>query len=267
MPDNKNDIFKSLSQHEEKPPEILFEKILREVRHGHKGNEWEGLKDHSVAPPPELYGLIRQKLAEKGSPKRSVIPFIGKYRAIAAIFLAGILSVAIYLSLHTKRPAEPVAERKSAPVNQTIPADSVQNTDSVSSNAYNSEKKGNAKKRPAPARHSSGTQVIPFVNNDLLYSLMECPNCNFAAYFTEKEKIILDIDQYSSVAVSNKMRLFMKTLYTTNRRGKPTHKSRKTKRTLVRWQKADAAYFDNESSKSALDPVDLTEFLINNNKK
>lgn len=267
MPDNKNDIFKSLSQHEEKPPEILFEKILREVRHGHKGNEWEGLKDHSITPPPELYGHIRQKLAQERSSKRPAVYFIRKYRAIAAVFLAGILSVAIYQLLHTKKSAEPVAERKSVPVNRSILADSVKNPDSALSNTDAPRKQGIAKKRPATVRHSSGTQIIPFVNNDLLYSLMECPNCNFAAYFTEKEKIILDIDQYSSVAISSKMRLFMKTLYTTNRRGKPTHKSRKTKRILVRWQKADADYFDKESSKSALDPLDLTEFLINNNKK
>lgn len=264
MPDSQDDIFKRLSQHEEKPPEILFEKILREVRHGHEGNGWQDLKEHSVAPPPELYGRIRQKLAKERSSKISPIHFIRKYQAVAAILLAGILAIVIYQLLHTKKPAEPLAEKKSVPVIQPIPADSIQSVDSAASNNLT---KSNTKKYNIPLRHKPGTQEVPFVNNDLLYSLMECADCNFAAYFTEKKKIILDIDQYSSVAVSDKMRLFMQTLYTTNRRGKSTHKSRKTKRILVKWQKTDADYFNNESSKSALDPLDLTEFLINNNKK
>jgi hypothetical protein len=42
----------------------------------------------------------------------------------------------------------------------------------------------------------------------------------FCSLLYGKEKgIILDIDQYSAVTVSDKMRLFMKALYTTNRRG------------------------------------------------
>ncbi|HEX2847634.1 MAG TPA: hypothetical protein VHN59_13890 [Chitinophagaceae bacterium] len=267
MPDSQNDILKRLSQHEEKPPEFLFEKILVEVRHGHKENSWQDLKDHSFTPPPELYQHIRQKWMQERSQKRSPVFFIRKYRAIAAILLAGMLAVAIYMLLPGKRAVEPLAEKKPAPAGQSI--DSARKSDSATLNAKADtlSRQVNRKKRSVPAWHSSGTQQIPFVNNDLLSSLMECTNCNFAAYFTEKKRIILDIDQYSAVAISDKMRLFMQALYTTNRRGKSTHKSRKTKRILVRWQKADAAYFDNESSRTALDPLDLTEFLINNNKK
>lgn len=267
MPDSQNDIFKRLSQHEEKPPEFLFEKILGEVRHGPKENGWHDLKEHSLIPPPELYKHIRQKWMQERSQKRSPVFFIRKYRAIAAILLAGMLSVAIYLLFPAKRTTEPLAEKKPVPAGQ--PINSAQKPDSATfnANADSTAKQVNTKKRSTPTLQSSGAQEIPFVNNDLLSSLMECTNCNFAAYFTEKKRIILDIDQYSAVAVSDKMRLFMKALYTTNRRGKSTHKSRKTKRILVRWQKADAAYFDNESSRTALDPLDLTEFLINNNKK
>jgi len=267
MPDNLNNIFKSLSQHEEKPPEVLFEKILGEVRHGHTESGWQNLKEHSLTPPPELYRHIRQKWIQERSQKKSPVFFIRKYRAIAAIFLTGILAVAIYLLLPAKKATAPLAEKKPPPASQ--PVDSIQKIDSatLNANAANTPAKANTKKRDTPAWHGPGTQEIPFVNNDLLSSLMECAECNFAAYFTEKKKIILDIDQYSAVAISDKMRLFMKALYTTNRRGKSTHKSRKTKRILVRWQKTDAAYFDKESSKTALDPLDLTEFLIDNNKK
>jgi hypothetical protein len=105
MPDSQNDIFKRLSQHEEKPPEFLFEKILGEVRHGSKENGWQDLKEHSPHPTSLSYINISGKkwMQERSQKRGPPVFFIRKYRAIAAILLAGMLSVAIYLLLPCKK--------------------------------------------------------------------------------------------------------------------------------------------------------------------
>jgi hypothetical protein len=265
MDDSQQHIFDHLSQHEEKPPEELYSKILSEISMS-SAKDWDSelksLKDFSIAPPAALFEHIKNNTMSK---EKGMVFYFRKYRAAAAIFILGLITAATLYQLRSKdQTANTIVLKKDIPA--ILPADSAisktgNNNPLVHTTA---NKKNHPYKLPQSRKTKPETLEMSFIDNDLLTSLTECTHCNFASFFTGKKKLVLTIGPYSSVTVTKKMGDFMKTLYSTNRRNKPTVKAKRARKTLAKWKKTDADHFDSSKEKLALDPLDLTEYIIDN---
>ncbi len=264
MDDSQENIFSGLSQHEENPPENLFNKIVGGIRMENAenlDNQLQSLKDFSIIPPVNLYEQIRKKTTSK---ENAVVFFLTKYRAVAAIFIIGLITIiAIYQFQPNNKTPDEIVSKEIIPVIPTI--DSAITKPGKNNYLVNKpENKKDKRNKITLYKPTPGIQEISFIDNDLITSLTECSNCNFAAFFSGKKKIVVTINPYSSITVTEKMGSFMKSLYSTNRRNKPTVKAKKARKTLQKWKKADVDYFDSSTIKSSLDPLDLTEYIIDN---
>ena len=74
-------------------------------------------------------------------------------------------------------------------------------------------------------------------------------------------KLVIKVDQHSSVYISPKMGIFMKTLYETSKRKKPTRKARKCFRTLKNWKRVVNESFVDQTFTNFTDPFVLSDFL------
>lgn len=265
MDDSQQHILKDLANHGEKPPEGLYDKILDEIGMGTSEDlvsDLQPLKDFSIAPPFDLYEQIRNNTLPK---QKGIVFYLKKYRAVAAIFILGLITAGTIYQLRNKDHAtNEIVLKKDTPVIQ--PADStlkkINNNNPLVKTSPN--KKTHNHRLHLSRNTKPDTQEILFVDNDLLTSLTECTDCIFASFFSGKKNLVLKIGPYSSVTVTKKMGDFMKTLYSTNRRNKPTVKAKKARKTLEKWKKTDADHFDSSKEKLALDPLDLTEYIIDN---
>ena len=255
-------MFKRLKDHESAPPASLFGKIM-EGMHASADDEeqtkWKQLQEHTVAPPPALYQKIRG-----GQKKISPVIYLRWAAAAAAVLVIGLFITQL---LPGKQTAQPINGFAAVELDtpHTPAKEDINNAPHI---AAVPAKQLARKKKIITASDTAGTnEMITYLVDGGAGSFMECENCQFTVYYSPtRKKIIIDVDQYSSTAVSDKMMQFMKTLYNTNRRNKPTAKARRSKRQLERWKKTDAEYFDNSLEKSALDPIDLVEYSIDHKK-
>lgn len=265
MDDNKNNPFQELAGHEWQPPEPFYENIMKQVSpavHAEQDLQLKQLAGFELKPPPALADRILEATHARKTRKKRTLFFLST-AAAAALLLAIFL---LYPRL-MKDPVSPTGLQQSKPAIQTPDSSGtaiLQQPDSSIKNRSRQPADHPAAAYNRPAGADGHTLLI--TDNDLLYSLMECRDCDFSAYYTRKMPIILDVDQYSSVTVSVKMMTFMKDLYSTNKRQHSTARARKARRQLNRWKNTDEVYFDHNKKKMATDPLDLLEFIMENKK-
>jgi hypothetical protein len=260
MKEKDKNIFRDLKDHEQQPPAYLLDKILEGMAEPPADPEhhpWKALQDHAIPPPALLYEQIQQKKTKKG-----VVVYLRRIATIAAVLLIGFFIFRIVSPTATGKRigGQPLLtinkDRSDFPTDTITPANlSINKKPLLKTSSTQST-------RPADA-----DEVRAFLANGGVSTFMDCADCQFSVYYSgKKKKIVIDVDQYSSTIVSDKMLQFMKDLYKTNRRKKPTAKARRTKKILNRWKENDATYFDSSGHKNALDPIDLTEYFIDQHK-
>ncbi len=254
-------MFKRLKDHESKPPASLFGKIM-EGMHASENDEeekkWKQLQDHAVAPPPALFQKIR------GLKKTNPVIYLRWAAAAAAVLVIGFFIYNLSAGKQTAQTINGFAivefDMPHTPAKEDISQQ--RNIASVPAQQIIRKKTITGLKDTA-----GNSETIDYLVKGGISSFMECENCQFAVYYSpERKKIVIGVDEYSSAAVSDKMKAFMKAMYNTNRRNKPTAKARRSKRQLERWKKTDAEYFDHSLEKSALDPIDLLEYSVDHKK-
>jgi len=266
MDDNKNNLFQELADHEWYPPEPLYEKIMKQVSpaaNPEQDTQLKQLANFEIKPAPALADRILEATLVRKTRNIRTLYIIRTAAAAAAILIIFLL---IYPWIKNA-PASQTGIQQTKP-EALSPGSSgtaiLQQTDSIIKNKTGRPVDHSIAQYSPPIGTNGHTLVIS--DNDLLYSLMECRDCDFSAYYTRSKPIILDVDQYASVVVSEKMMTFMKALYSANKRQHSTAKARKTRRILNRWKKTDENYFDHNNRKTAMDPLDLLEFIMENKK-
>jgi len=275
MADQIRDILSQLKDHEQQPPESLFGRIQDAAREEMNRDaldlKLKELGEYEIAPQESHYITISKSV--KGNPN-NIRTLFYRLGALAAVLFFFFAAWAIYrLAWNTPAikatetaalspAAKPSSQSPLVPVN--IPAIATDSnarilvaetkTYRVTAPVYSASQ--------APRLSGSG-ESFSWVDNDLLYSVLNCRYSAMEPYFKdESRQLIVDVDQYSSTAVSEKMLQFMKTMYRTNKKNKPTFKAKKAKRKLEKWKKADATYFDKPGNNhNPLDIIDLTRFV------
>lgn len=265
MDDNKNNPFQELAGHEWQPPEPFYENIMKQVSpavHPEQDLQLKQLAGFEIKPAPALSDRILETSLARRTRKKRTLFFLRTAAAAALLF-------AIFL-LYPRLMNDPAS-----PSGLQHPKPAIQSPDSSGLAIQHQPDSSIKNKKRQPADHpvaaynrlaGADGHTLDIMDNDLLYSLMECRHCDFSAYYTRKTPIILDVDQYSSVTVSVKMMTFMKDLYSTNKRRHSTARARKARRQLNRWKNTDEVYFDHNKNKMAMDPLDLLEFIMENKK-
>ena len=110
----------------------------------------------------------------------------------------------------------------------------------------------------------AGTKM-PIIDNDYLASFAALNENNLPAFLQVEKPLAttITIDDYTYITISEGMGAMMKKMYKTRKSGKPTRRARKTKEKLEKWRKADAEYFNQNSTTNPLDPIDLGNFIFN----
>ncbi len=110
----------------------------------------------------------------------------------------------------------------------------------------------------------AGTKM-PIIDNDYLASFAALNESNLPAFLQADKPVAttITIDDYTYITISESMGGMMKKMYKTRKSGKPTRRARKTKEKLEKWKKADADYFNQNSTMNPLDPIDLGNFIFN----
>ncbi len=106
---------------------------------------------------------------------------------------------------------------------------------------------------------------FPIVDNDYLASFAALNENNLPAFLRVEKPIAttVTIDDYTYITISEGMGAMMKKMYKTRKSGKPTRRARKAKEKLENWRRADAEYFNQNSTSNPLDPLDLGNFIFN----
>jgi hypothetical protein len=266
----ENDIFYNLKEHSVAPPPELLALILEKINK-EKDQElkrlFAGLAQHEVtAPSFTLPGKSVDKLAAPAN----VLPFswpkkIFKYAA-AAVILALLAVSFIYFNRSSQDGLAIVPVHDKETPHAATAADTV--------TAHNLPHQPDAH----PSRKKSiksddyfytndvnvGTVTFSRVDDNLLTTFASFSYQTVPEFLLKEstEDVLIRVDMYTSINISKEMRSMMKKMYETRRNGKSTRKAKKQKRKLAGWQKADTKYFDAKLDKNPVDVLDLADFLF-----
>lgn len=282
MADQIRNILSQLKDHEQQPPEFLFDRIYDaakdEIKRDVLDLQLKELGEYEISPQESHYSAISKSVKGDTNKVRTLFFRLGALAAVLFFFLA---AWAIYRMAWMGKGKEVTEMAAINPV-QNNPSHPPVAVIQIPGNATDSNTSAGIEKRsykivapkapnvnPQSPHFSGSNEPLAWVDNDLFYSIINCRYSVLSPYFNDDSRqLIVDVDQYSSTTVSDKMLKFMKTLYRTNRRSKPTFKARRAKRKLEKWKKADASYFDKPANNNnPLDIIDLTRFLAGDKEK
>jgi hypothetical protein len=284
MPDQLDNILNRLKDHDETPPGFLMDRILHAFENEERQDNnfvvrFNGLREFSVEVPAYHLEKISARLwpAAKTPSQPGIVKLLQQYRVAASLVLLLTAGWLLYKSNFFNKETNqelvkvplpvvvpPLADKDTANEKAKTGADSV----SIADNRAKSNREftgrifandfGYGQKIKPP-----GENMVKLADNDLLYTIINC-NYEMLKPYLEKgaPKMVVTIDQYSAVTVNEKMLDFMKVMYKTKKNQKPTAKAKKAKASLDKWKKKDQQYFDQDTSKNAIDVMDLTEFII-----
>jgi hypothetical protein len=292
MAENLNNILNQLKEHQMQPPDFLFGKIFSAVNPDKNADmqvygeaiSVGSLIDHKLSPPEYLYNRIIA-IIFAGQKNKGIVRSMYYLRRIAAVIVVALCAWLVYNAIgtgSTKTGSDISAVNPPVTVPPVIPPAIVQPPGAVvpfipsvkRSNELSSVFiTKNIAKIEAPSKGIfKALQIdgvsLEVVDNDLLYTLFNCDYKILAPYLeSENKNLVMGIDKYSSVTVSPKMVAFMKTMYATTRRNKPTRKAKKANAALDKWKVSDTNYFDSLGTQNPLDIIDLSEFIFDKKKQ
>lgn len=102
------------------------------------------------------------------------------------------------------------------------------------------------------------------IDNDYLVTFTSFNEANLPLFLQADKPVatLITVDNYTDITISEGMGAMMKKMYKTKKSGKPTRRARKQREKLDKWKKADADYFNNNSTSNPLDPMDLGNFIL-----
>jgi hypothetical protein len=117
---------------------------------------------------------------------------------------------------------------------------------------------------PAATELNLGGSNVQIIDNDYLATFASLTEGNLPPFLQAEKPVatVITIDEYTDITISENMGAMMKKMYKTKKSGKPTRRARKTKEKLEKWKKADADYFNANTTMNPLDPFDLGNFIL-----
>lgn len=286
MSDKLKDILQQLRDHEQSPPENLLDHILLSAKQeknielpiGEGMHGFSALHNHQLNVPGHLYQHISKALFTTKKEGGKITMLFTSRRIAAVLILALSAWLVFYLStkkntatdyqaginkpLQTLKTDPPIAAAGKTPAAAVSIKEAATIAIIKNPGLAKSLNKGIFKNLLIDGK------TIEVVDNDLLYTLFNCDYKLLEPYLeSEDKKLVMGLDQYSSVTVSPRMLSFMKTMYTTNRRNKPTRKAKKATKSLDKWKQTDRKYFDLQQKANPLDIIDLGEFIFDKKKQ
>jgi hypothetical protein len=282
-------VFAPLAGHSISPKQDLFiERIAPEILLIDKSKDaLKALKDHQVAPPVKFEEMLA---SAKKSSKASKVFNLGDYsRRIAAAVVVIILGAASYFIYQNKQrngtlngTGNTVAVNDNLPANKPSSANTLPGVSSgelakekdetaIASNGllHNPQKAKSELSTPFyTGRTTRGIAIdgsqFPVKNNDYLGTFASFTEASIPPFLRAEKPVAttVTIDKYTSITVSEGMAAILKKSYKTRRNGKPTRRARKQKEKIEKWKKADADYFNQNSTNNPLDPMDLGDFIL-----
>ncbi|MFY7839653.1 MAG: hypothetical protein ACOVP7_05225 [Lacibacter sp.] len=254
------------------PPAHLFEKVMEEVEDLRLKEEMGKLTQFELAPPALLYGELKKKQQQAAgvslliNNRRTFF-----YYAAAVLLLMLAAAIAVRMSF-TKEKANETANvlkqnQSVSPANDSaavVPA-LPQTKATVTAIKQAVYMRSGAKEKfymDVPSVFIGGRK-LPVYDNDLLFSFTSLSLSEGRAAFKEKNKpVIVKVDDYTNIKVSEFMSKQLSDVFRTKRNGKPAHAAKRAKARINNWRKADRKAFDKSKTKSPHDIIDLTETIF-----
>ena len=259
--------------------EELFKNIYSKIALTPQEENLSTLKDNKVAPPTDFFRKIWLRITGKQQPGK-VVSFTKRAIAAAAVLL--VLVAAWWLITFTTKD-----HNGGQYATSTLPASSLKphvtpsksDTGSISNitpgstkttaSSYASQNTGNRRKNSGAKSSFTLMQIedeyIKIKDNDILTSFASFTSYNVPSFVfdeSQKENVKLRVDNSTAISISEGMLKMMRKMYGTKRNGKPTHKAKRIKKRITKWQKADKAYFDVKPGKNPFDPIDLGDLIF-----
>jgi hypothetical protein len=281
-------VFAPLAGHSISPKNDLFnERIAPEILLiDNNRDALKSLRDHQVTPPVQFEEMLAT--AKKNAQTAKVFKLGDYSRRIAAAVAVIILGAASYFiyqnTQHNKAlngTDNTVASNGNGPVNKpadTLPATQqtpglVQknNETAIASNGLprNSRKPKSELSTPfytgrTGVRIGIDGSQFAVKDNDYLGTFASFTEASMPPFLRADKPVAttVTVDKYTSITISEGMAAILKKTYKTRRNGKPTRRARKQKEKIEKWKKADADYFNQNSTNNPLDPIDLGDFIL-----
>ncbi len=284
-------VFAPLAGHNIFPKEDVFSKgIAPELLLIDKNTgTLQALKDHQVPPPVQFEKILAA--AKEESSQTAKVFNLGNYSrkiaAAVAVIILGTASYFIYQNTQHNKALNGTDNIVAANDNQpatksfadTLPRTQQPSNGSVKGNNETAVVSNDLTRNPRKAKSELSTPFYtgrtgPRIGiNGSQYTVKDNDYLGTFASFTETsmpsflrtEKPIattVTVDKYTSITISEGMAAILKKTYKTRRNGKPTRRARKQKEKIAKWKKADADYFNQNSTNNPLDPMDLGDFIL-----
>ncbi len=291
--------FKPLFAHAVMPNAAAtsFGSIMSRIKQADELATFKPLKDYEVKAPisfARLMEIIRSLVSNQGTaPLPGKLVSFSSYRKIAAAAAVLLLiggSYFIYQKNTTTNISEKVAILPSSVTPSTSPTivpiiDSAvidKNKQELATNVERTNR-GTARKINGLRKFGKSLNDTAFIADGILMTEMKINGGSFSIIdndylvtftsfseanlplFLQADKPVatsITVDNYTDITISEGMGAMMKKMYKTKKSGKPTRRARKQREKLDKWKKADADYFNNNSTSNPLDPMDLGNFIL-----
>jgi hypothetical protein len=261
---DRRDIWSHLRDHEELPPQEMFDRLQHALE---KEDVYlERLQQHEVPPP----SFLRQRIEDSSGirPLRSGV--MRWYLSAAACLLLIVSGWIVYLS---NRDSSHTVAIKKTPQGPASSAGVPLHTDTLSGRTDTSAGAGTTtagagtsagSEKNGRLTYNIGGRSVTVADNDLFATFISYTYPDIPAYLTREadKPLSIYVDQYTSITVSKNMLEMMKQMYQVLPNGRPARKARKAKRRLESWKEKDQKRFDRGAGANPLDPVDLGDFIF-----
>jgi hypothetical protein len=251
-----------------------FGSIMNRIKQSDELATLKPLKDFEVKAPISfarlmeiIRGLVSNQIA---APSAGKLVSFSSYRKIAAVAAAVLLLIGSSYFIY----------QKNATTN--ISATVAKNAQSVATNVERTNR-GLVRKINGVRKFGKSLNDTAFIadgipmtemkinggsfsiiDNDYLVTFTSFNEANLPLFLQADKPVAtsITVDNYTDITISEGMGAMMKKMYKTKKSGKPTRRARKQREKLDKWKKADADYFNNNSTSNPLDPMDLGNFIL-----
>ncbi len=263
-------------------PAHIFDTICKEIKEEEEEEleVFKKLSHHSIAVSPAVFDKIiaaGEKVVSTKEGKPAVQPgmvrILYKYKWIAASVILALITTIAFVTLtnHTGTLAKSPLIVQRMHSNQ-LGESTKEEEYTLEELAADIQKRKEALEKAMRVENHFYSNSFLFddesfsmIDNDLFFTFASYNPNRVPSYLTvagEQTEIRLNIDDYTSIAISPAMRMMMMKMYEVKKNGRATVKAKREKRKLLRWQKADTKRFDKTVNRNPLDPLDLAEFIF-----
>jgi hypothetical protein len=294
--------FKPLFAHAVMPNAAAtsFGSIMNRIKQSDELATLKPLKDFEVKAPisfVRLMEIIRALVSNQvAAPSAGKLVSFSSYRKIAAAAAAVLLLIGSSYFIYQKNTSTNISEKiaivpspslvtpNTSPIIVPImdSASVEKNTQTLAQNVERTNRTG-VRKINGVRKFGKGLNDTAFIadgipmtemkinggsfsiiDNDYLVTFTSFNEANLPLFLQADKPVAtsITVDNYTDITISEGMGAMMKKMYKTKKSGKPTRRARKQREKLDKWKKADADYFNNNSTSNPLDPMDLGNFIL-----